>query len=370
MNYLSNKAVSIIIWIPLLLVTVLHVFGSDKNEIPEECRQYIKDCDNNLSKQLSELLSKISTNKATPEELGTFWDILGQIDKHKDLISKNLSGDPEITFLTQSITKELHKWWEKTAIVNNNWWWINWNNNGTKIIYLTSYVDRYPDWSTNRIWWWAESENNTWGWWGNNWGWWGGWGSTVWTPYRCPNPIWWAIEHGKSVFLYKSLVVNYPEQCQWENRVCNNGTLLWSFTEEGCTQIGKSCSSDRWVIEHGKTISSYKSLTIPYGEDCSKNIDIITCTDGKLSGELKFKSCTELAPKWCIWPDGKVRWHGVIWAYYSTAQLVWAVTDGEDKCIRKSLKCNNGTRRNTWWWVEWFGGFNQLTCTARINTQQ
>lgn len=36
----------------------------------------------------------------------------------------------------------------------------------------------------------------------------------------------------------------------------------------------------------------------------------------------------------------------MIGAYYKTAQLVGDVADGEDICIRKSLKCENGTWRN------------------------
>jgi hypothetical protein len=142
---------------------------------------------------------------------------------------------------------------------NNGWWtWTSWNVNG------------WGNWGTYIPNWWGGSNwgsNN--GWWTTNWG---GWTSTDNTSkpfadyYRCANPFWWLpLEHWKSVFAYKALTAEYPSTCEWEERICNNWTLLWTFDQKTCIQIWKVCTSPWWTtIKHWDTVTTYQNNIVPY----------------------------------------------------------------------------------------------------------
>lgn len=107
------------------------------------------------------------------------------------------------------------------------------------------------------------------------------------TFYRCTNPITWRpIEHGKSITVYEKSIVTWPEQCKQETRVCDNGTMLWSYIETSCQQV--------W--------------------------------------------------DWCVWPDGKNYVHGWVGTYYLHNEVIWKPEDGEDICTRQARVCQNGSR--------------------------
>lgn len=102
------------------------------------------------------------------------------------------------------------------------------------------------------------------------------------TFYRCVNPInWKPIEHGKSITVYEESVVTRPEQCNQETRVCDNGTMLWSYIEVSCQQL--------W--------------------------------------------------DWCVWPDWKSYPHGWVGTYYLHDEVIGKPEDGEDICVRQARVC-------------------------------
>lgn len=107
------------------------------------------------------------------------------------------------------------------------------------------------------------------------------------TYYRCVNPITGKpIEHGKSVIVYEKSLVTFPETCKQETRVCDNGTMLWSYVETSCQRV--------W--------------------------------DG------------------CVWPDGKNYSHGAVGTYYLHNEVIGKPEDGEDICTRQARVCQGGSR--------------------------
>lgn len=106
------------------------------------------------------------------------------------------------------------------------------------------------------------------------------------TFYRCTNPLTWRpIEHGKSITVYEKSVVRFPEECKKEVRICDNGTMLWSFVETTCKQDG----------------------------------------DG------------------CVWPDGKNYSHKSVGTYYLHNEVIGKPEDWEDICTRQARICQNGS---------------------------
>ncbi len=102
------------------------------------------------------------------------------------------------------------------------------------------------------------------------------------TYYRCVNPITGKpIEHGKTIITYEKSSVKFPETCKQEIRKCDNGTMLWSYTETSCTQV--------W--------------------------------DG------------------CVWPDWRNYSHGSVGTYYLYGEVIWKKEDGEDICTRQARVC-------------------------------
>lgn len=356
-----------------MMVVILNVFWRDK-VIPEECKPYIKECVCDITNNLENIIEKAKKGLASPEELTTLWDILDTINNNKASLANNKKLPDSIKFQVQNITNgggggRGTWWWGGWGWGwwgGWTWWGWGWGSSEPTIIYLTSTVYILTGSTGTNNWWWGG-----WGWGGWGWGW-GGWGWGGWwwgsNYFRCVNPFGWTpISHWDEVFAYEKVSVEYPEKCKWETRICDNGTLNWTFSQKSCKVIGDSCSLNGVTIAHGDDINMYLSSTAPFPDGCEKKIETRRCIDGVLGWTATFKSCTELPPKWCSGPDWKVWWHWVIWAYYRTAQLVWAAADGEDVCYRKGLTCYNGTRTNAQGTHEWFGGHIQSTCTARIN---
>lgn len=239
-------------------------------------------------------------------------------------------------------------------IYNYIYWSWNWGQSGQNISIIYIYTGNNNTWSNWNTWWnntvvistgsTGNAQNNDW---------WGGTADPL-KPYaeyfRCSNPFWWtAIEHGKSIFAYENDTVNYPEACKWESRVCNNGTLWWSYTSKTCIQIWNSCTAPRWsILKHGQIVKWYSDNMIDFGANCGDFAKNLQCLDGVIewSNKYIYDTCKNEVAKVCTWPDGKTYPHNQIATYYKYSKVVWEPKDGEDICPRQARLCNNGARYN------------------------
>lgn len=385
----QNKLViGLIIGIPVLVWTVMGVLSWNWNTIPIECESVCKQTINDLTQRLSELQSRFDT-------LNNDYLLLESIhNKHQlwfqtqSLHEKNNTQSIDNQKLSQHTNWRSYKelWFPIDRIMRliNDMTYrqtvttvIDWSRLETLRIVnthtnnYTSWWDRtitiYATWPTVYLWW---GGARNWG--GNNpVGWWSGGNSDPLRPFspyfRCSSPWWWTpLDHGDSIFAYAQNTVEYPTACKGENRVCDNGTLKWSYTSKTCIQVWDQCSTDRWILTHGQTINAYSANSVPYGSDCSSKIEVRKCLDGTLWGTAPFKTCTISEPKWCLWPDGRVWWHTVIAVYYQYAKVLGEPKDGVDLCPRETRKCLNGIRYVPDWSTTKNFIFNKSHCVAEV----
>lgn len=225
----------------------------------------------------------------------------------------------------------------------NNFFNNSISNTGQTIIYIYTWNTWLSNYQNNN--WWGTTYNPT------NWNYSGNQGnSSTWNElkpyadyYRCSNPFWWTpIEHGKSVFAYQYSSVDYPNTCKWENRVCNNGTLGWSFIEKICIQVWDNCQTPWWtIIKHWQTIKTYSLNTVSFSEWCDSVSVTRQCLDWVLwwAANGKFQNCEEQKARICIWPDGNSYSHNQIATYYKYPKVIWELKDWEDVCPRQARRC-------------------------------
>jgi len=146
---------------------------------------------------------------------------------------------------------------------------------------------------------WTDTWVESWIWWSTTWS--GGSG-----PHRCPHPFgWYPLDHDKTIETYEKSEVPYPETCNKEERLCQYGTLEWTFIEQSCVQIGKSCT----------------------------------------------------------WPDGFITAHWAVWVYYKYDKVVWDPSDGNDECAREWRECINGVWHDLAWFKAGFSYAHKI-CTV------
>jgi hypothetical protein len=92
------------------------------------------------------------------------------------------------------------------------------------------------------------------------------------------------LSHGDTLIAWATEEVVYPDVCVKEERLCQYGSLWWTYMFTSCVQTGQSCSGpDGTVFTHGSkgTYYQYNHITgLPEnGEDvCPREVRI--CLDG------------------------------------------------------------------------------------------
>lgn len=83
------------------------------------------------------------------------------------------------------------------------------------------------------------------------------------TEHACQTPWGYEIEHGQSVFAYQQRA-DIPGMCNVERRVCIDGKITGSFTQQHCeesfTSNGASASYQQAVQYEKKTVTSYNTF--------------------------------------------------------------------------------------------------------------
>lgn len=104
------------------------------------------------------------------------------------------------------------------------------------------------------------------------------------------------IPSGSSVKAYQSSTVPLGQSCQWQDRVCRNGTLSGSFPWASCgVGVASSCQFNGQSVAHGQQVTAFATASVPFGSDCGG--EIRTCNNGSLSGSYAYGSCTIDPPK-------------------------------------------------------------------------
>ena len=148
------------------------------------------------------------------------------------------------------------------------------------------------------------------------------------------------IQNGGSVTAYQSGSAAYGQQCMGETRVCNNGQLSGSFTASNCTaQPPQNCVTP-WgtTVGNGQTVTAYRLSTVSYGQSCQGgNVEQRLCTNGTLSGSFTNQNCLVQTPASCTGPDGRTIQSGSSVTYYAQSSM-----PENAACMGESRTCNNG----------------------------
>lgn len=143
------------------------------------------------------------------------------------------------------------------------------------------------------------------------------------------------VSHGQSVQAYTNSSVGLGEECVFEMRTCNNGTLSGSNSYATCAvDMPASCLFNGQTIANGASVPAFLTSSVNYGETCQ--LEYRNCEDGVLSGSNSFAACEVSAPASCLF-DGRTIAHGEA----VNAFLNSSVPHGSS-CQSESRLCNNG----------------------------
>lgn len=145
-----------------------------------------------------------------------------------------------------------------------------------------------------------------------------------------------SVAHGGSVIAYQNSSVGYGQVCASQNRTCNNGTLSGSYNHTTCNAGGAaSCLFNGNSVAHGQTVTAYQSSTVGYGQSCVSQSR--TCTNGTLSGSYTFGSCNSGSAASCLF-NGLTVANGASVTAYQTSTVPFG-----QSCSSQSRLCTNGT---------------------------
>lgn len=96
------------------------------------------------------------------------------------------------------------------------------------------------------------------------------------------------IAHGESISAYLN---SSGSSCDTETRTCNNGQLSGSYNYASCQiQHSKSCLLKGLTIAHGQTLTAFKKSIVSGHDQCES--EQRTCQNGILSGSYTQLNCT------------------------------------------------------------------------------
>lgn len=166
------------------------------------------------------------------------------------------------------------------------------------------------------------------------------------TPKDCTSSRGSIVPHGQSVVAFQSSSVTYGWVCQSEVRVCNDGNLDGSFTYQSCwVAQPASCVTPWWdTIPHNGSALAYQTDSVSYGSTCDSQSRV--CKNGTLGWSFIYRSCTVNPPIDCTYNGTTIK-HGQVIARYREPQVIGAVADGTDQCVRYTATCTNGSLQGT-----------------------
>ncbi len=160
--------------------------------------------------------------------------------------------------------------------------------------------------------------------------------------------------------MFKSEKVSHGGLCESEtqSRECHNGELSdWtgSYTQESCqVEDPKNCGD----IQHGESEDRlrYESISVNFGETCSSEKQVRTCSDGEMSewtGSYENSSCIVKDPLTC----GDTAHNGE----ETRTMFKKSSVDHGDVCeSEKQVRtCSNGTMSG------WSGSFTEVSCIVK-----
>lgn len=104
----------------------------------------------------------------------------------------------------------------------------------------------------------------------------------------CAAPWGGTIDSGAEVIAFENATVPFGNVCNGETRICDEGSLSGSFTNQTCTVATSSSCNLPWSgsINDGQSVTAYLS----YNSSCSTT-ETRTCNNGVLSGSYQYNSC-------------------------------------------------------------------------------
>ena len=159
-----------------------------------------------------------------------------------------------------------------------------------------------------------------------------------------PYTHWMSIQFSPTVtnpLLYKFLkwTLNGNEVLTWNNKYLTWNLvveLTWNVNVVGFFTWYDTCSFNNQIIQHGGTVTWYQSATVPYNEECA--YEIRTCNDGTLDGNYQYASCSKQGPASCQlpWWGELAHWQSVTWYKASSVTC-------PNSCESQQATCNNGS---------------------------
>ncbi len=144
------------------------------------------------------------------------------------------------------------------------------------------------------------------------------------------------IASGQSITSYQNSTVPYGQACVPQVRTCTNGSLSGSYNFSSCsTGTPASCTFNGQTIASGQSFTAYQSSSVPYGQSCLPQVE--TCTNGTLNGSYSYASCSMGAPASCLFNGQSIASGQTVTAYLSST-----VPYGQS-CALQARTCSNGS---------------------------
>ncbi len=101
------------------------------------------------------------------------------------------------------------------------------------------------------------------------------------------------VAHGSSITAYLSSSVPYNLTCSSESRLCTNGVLAGNYTSLSCSITpGVSCTLPWWwTISHGVSTPAYSAPSVASPTTCASVSESRLCTNGVLGGSYTNQGC-------------------------------------------------------------------------------
>ncbi len=134
------------------------------------------------------------------------------------------------------------------------------------------------------------------------------------------------LDHGKTKLFYSKNSVPMGEKCNYfaKERTCDKGFLLGdvSYPYENCIESNSCVSESGKVFENGRSVTFYSEAKVPHGLDCKNYSQVRTCADGIFSGnsEYNFLTCQLDEQSGCLF-DGEYFSEGTSRGFYSKDSL-------------------------------------------------
>lgn len=147
------------------------------------------------------------------------------------------------------------------------------------------------------------------------------------------------IKEGASELFYKNSKVQYGGVCEFERRVCRDGTLFGKFTKSSCrVEEQKSCSFQGEEIKDGQSQTFYSRSKSMKDDTCNAYKQRRFCINGVLSGDDLFNrnKCVNYERKSCLL-DGVTVLDGMSSMFYTESR----VNDSSD-CNGQKRSCEDG----------------------------